>query len=89
MEISETWTYGISSIFVILLWYFIKSNFENIMRKLEEISQQRIECRESLPNRFADKKETKEALERIAGQLCNHDHRIMSVEHKTSGREAN
>ena len=89
MIIGEMWLYGFISLILCLLWYFIKCNFETILKKLDIISQQRTDCRESLPTRFADKKETKEALERIAGQLCNHDHRIMSVEHKTSGREAN
>ena len=89
MVISEMWLYGFVSIIMALLWYFIKCNFETILNKLDEITQQRIDCRESLPSRFADKQETKEALERIAGQLCNHDHRLMTVEHKVTGREVN
>ena len=87
--INEMWIYGFASIIMALLWYFIKCNFETILNKLEEITQQRIDCRESLPMRFADKHETKEALEKIAGQLCNHDHRLMSVEHKVTGRDLN
>lgn len=96
MVINEIWIYGFVSILMGLLWYFIRNNFEAlqhnfklIQKSLDEISQRHIDCRESLPNRFADKQETKEALERIAGQLCNHDHRIISIEHKISGREAN
>ena len=89
MMINEMWIYGFASIIVALLWYFIKCNFETILNKLDEITQQRIDCRESLPMRFADKHETKEALDRIASQLYNHDHKIITLEHKVSGREVN
>ena len=81
MVIGEIWLYGAFSVLVCLLWYFIKYNFERILKKLDVISQQRIECREALPNRFADKIETKDLLEKIAGELCNHEHRITNIEH--------
>lgn len=87
MIIGEMWLYGFISLILCLLWYFIKCNFETILKKLDIISQQRTDCRESLPIRFADKVETKDALEKIAGLLCDHNHRIINIENKINNSE--
>ena len=62
------------------LGYFIRCQFERILDRLDELDQQRITCRESLPDRFADKKETREAIQRIHDRADNHDHRITVLE---------
>jgi uncharacterized iron-regulated membrane protein len=64
------------------LGYFIKCNFERMLKRLDEISRQRVECRETLPDRFADRAETRDAIQRLHGRTDDHDHRITVLEGK-------
>jgi len=80
MIVSEMWMYGIVCVLVSALAYFLKVNFERVLNKLDEITLQRVECRESLPDRFASKEETKSSFSRAFVKLDDHEHRLIKLE---------
>lgn len=67
------------------LGYFIRSWFERIMLRLDEISRQRTECRETLPERFADKQDTKSGFTRVWDRLDEHEGSIRKIEGRMNG----
>lgn len=89
-----TWMYGFVTVLLIIVWYavrcfvaFVREGFESskkaqkeILSNLQTIIQQRTDCLLSLPERFADKKETKDNIEKLHHAIDEHDDRLDFLE---------
>jgi len=80
MVISEIWVFGFVSLMITILGYFIKCQIERVMQKLDKQDTQYVDCRTTLTDRFADKRETKDTFLRVFLQLDSHEHRIDKLE---------
>lgn len=70
---------GISALFGALA-YFIRYLFEKMMSRLDLLSDQRTECRETLSTRFADKVETQYNIGRLVDKTESLDNRVSLIE---------
>lgn len=63
-----------------ILGYFIKFWFERVSNKLDVLSEQRADCRETLSTRFADKVETQYNIGRLTDKTEALDNRVSLIE---------
>lgn len=75
------------SFLTLLLGFFVKRWFQKsdeqgarILRKLDYLEKQRTDCRETLPERFADRKEVKKGFDHIWKKIDEHSVAIKAVE---------
>ena len=62
------------------LGYFIKFWFGRVSNKLDIMTEQRTECRETLSTRFADKVETQYNIGRLVDKTESLDNRVSLIE---------
>ena len=68
--------FSVMGILMVVLGYFLRKQLEAILEAQKDHRNRQIECRESLPERFADKAETQGILHSLYARTDRHENTL-------------